>query len=235
MTITVIYGICLLVGIIYTIASFLLGSLGDLGGHSGDVGGGDMGDMGGQPGDFSHSYGVETGGHGEAQGAAGVGGEVLFGPFSPLVIAFFLTCFGGVGLILTKIPLTANPYLNMPVAAVSGFLLAWLLVSVFNRVLGGMASSSEVRLNTLVGTEAEVTVAIPPMGIGEISYIAMGSRYVTPARNEEQVPIPRYAVVRITRIVGNSFFVRPAVEEQLRAMEEAPQPVEAAAGREDAE
>lgn len=231
MTITVIYGICLLVGIIYTIASFLLGSLGDLGGHAGDMGG----DMGGHPGDFAHTYGVETGGYGEAQGATGAGGEMLFGPFSPLVIAFFLTCFGGVGLILTKIPLTANPYLNLPIAAVSGFLLAWLLVSVFNRVLGGMASSSEVRLNTLVGTEAEVTVAIPPLGIGEISYIAMGSRYVTPARNEEQTPIPRYSTVRITRIVGNTFFVRPAMEEQLRNLEEAPQPVETAAGAEKAE
>ncbi|MHB0937344.1 MAG: NfeD family protein [Armatimonadota bacterium] len=224
MTITVIYGICLLVGIIYTIASFLLGSLGDLGGHAGD--------MGGHAGDFSHEYGVDTGGHGTAQGAAGAGGEVLFGPFSPLVIAFFLTCFGGVGLIVAK-AWTENPLINVPVAAVSGFLLAWLLVSVFNRVLGGMASSSEVRLNTLIGTEAEVTVAIPPMGVGEIAYIAMGSRYVTPARNEEQVPIPRYAAVRITRIVGNTFFVRPAVEEQLRNMEDAPQPVEVAAKHSD--
>lgn len=227
MTITVIYGICLLVGIIYTIASFLLGSLGDLGGHAGDFGGGHMGDMGGHPGEFSHNYGVHTGGHGEAQGATGTGGEVIFGPFSPMVIAFFLTCFGGVGLIVTK-AWTENPFINLPVAAASGFVLAWLLVSLFNRVLGGMASSSEVRLNTLVGTEAEVTVAIPALGVGEIAYIAMGSRYVTPARNEEQIPIPRYSTVRITRIVGNTFFVRPAMEEQLRTMEDAPQPVEAA-------
>jgi len=211
MSITVIYGICLLVGVIYTIASFLMGSFADMGGH-------DSG-MGGPAGDFSHDYGVDTGGHGEALGSTASGGEILFGPFSPLVIAFFLTCFGGVGMLMT-IAFDLIPLISLPIAAASGFLLAWLLAAMFNRLLGGMASSSEVRLSTLVGTDAEVTVAIPPMGVGEIAYIAMGSRYVTPARSTEQAVIPRYATVRITRIVGNTFFVRPAAEEQLRAVEE---------------
>jgi len=222
-TITIIYGVCLLVGIIYTVAAFLLGSLGDFsGGH---------GDFGGHPGDFSHDYGVGTGGHGEALGSTATGGEILFGPFSPLVIAFFLTCFGGVGMLVTvagKGSLFASPLVSLPIAAASGFILAWLLAVVFNRLLGGMASSSEVRLSTLVGTDAEVTVTIPPMSVGEIAYIAMGSRYVTPARSEEQIPIPRYATVRITRIVGNTFFVRQGVEDQLRNMEDMPQPVEVA-------
>jgi len=220
--ITVIYSICLLVGIVYTVAAFLMGSLGDLGGHAGD--------LGGHAGDFSHDYGVDghIGGHGEAQGATGTGGEIVFGPFSPLVIAFFLTCFGGVGMLLST-TVARSALISLPIAVISGFIFAWLLVILFNRVLGGMASSSEVRLSTLVGTEAEVTVAIPPMGIGEIAYIAMGSRYVTPARNEEQTPIPRSATVRITRIVGNTFFVRPTVDDQLRWIEEGPPPVEAAA------
>jgi membrane protein implicated in regulation of membrane protease activity len=225
-TITIIYGICLLVGVIYTVAAFLLGSFADFGGHDGD--------MGGPAGEFSHDYGVDTGGSGSALGSTAVGGEVLFGPFSPLVIAFFLTCFGGVGILVT-IAWNLPPLISLPIAAVSGFLLAWLLTLMFNRLLGGMASSSEVRLNTLVGTDAEVTVAIPPIGVGEIAYIAMGSRYVTPARSDEQSPIPRYATVRITRIVGNTFFVRPAVEEQLRDLGDAPQPVESVAARESTE
>ena len=74
-------------------------------------------------------------------------------------------------------------------------------------------------MQALIGVEAEVTVAIPESTLGEIAYVAMGGRSVAPARSEDQVPIPRFSTVRITRVVGNIFFVRPVVEEQLRALD----------------
>ncbi len=211
MPVEAIYTICLLVGVIYTITAFVLGGFG---GHFGDAG---------NAGSFTHDYGV--GGHDTGQGSAfgstAEGGEVIFGPFSPIVIAFFLTSFGGTGLILvssTRLPVVST----LLMAALSGFVLAWLMVKFFNRVLGRIQSSSEVRVHTLIGLDAEVTVAIPQTGVGEIAYIAMGSRYVAPARSDETTAIPRYSAVRITRIVGHIFFVRPVMEEQLRAMPDVP-------------
>ncbi len=209
-----VYGICMAVGIIYTLAAFLMGGFADLGLH--------LGDMGGGHGEFNHDYGVTGSGHGEASGASADAGPLLFGPFSPLVVAFFLTCFGGTGVLLTTIAPGMSKYLGLSLAVASGFLLAWALIAFFNRLLGGMQSSSEVRLYTLIGSDAEVTVAIPAVGVGEVAYVAMGSRYVSPARSDEQVNLPRFATVRITRIVGNTFFVRQVLEEQLRDMEGTP-------------
>jgi len=211
--ITPAYWICLLVGIIYTASAFLLGGFAHLhlpghglhvGGHTG----------------FSHNYGVGGhGGHGEAHGSAHNGGPVIFTPLSPLVIAFFLTCFGAVGIVAARV-LGSPTYLGLLIAVGAAFALAWLLIVTGNRLLGGMEASSEIRINSLVGTEAEVTVAISETGIGEIAYIAMGSRNVGPARSDEHVLIPRFATVRIARVVGNIFFVRQVVEDKLHTLDE---------------
>lgn len=183
------YWISLIVGIGYTIVSFILGGIGGHGhfdvGSGGDAMDGDIG----------------QGGH-----FAGEANTMVFGPFSPLVIAFFLTCFGATGIILSSIK--GMQAISLPFSVVSGFVLAWLLIMVFNRFLGGMQSSSEVRIYSLIGVDAEVTVAIPPNGIGEIAYVAMGGRNVAPARSDSRTEIPRFAGVIISRIVGNMFYVK---------------------------
>lgn len=196
------YWICLLVGIGYTIVSFLLGGLGE---HA------DISTLG-------HTGGFGHGGHAGADADAG---QVIFGPFSPLVIAFFLACMGATGIVETSV-FGLKVFISFPVAIASAVLLAWLMVLGFNRLLGGLQSSSEVKLYTLVGVEAEVTVDIPVTGVGEIAYVAMGSRYVAPARSEDAVQIPRFSGVRITRLVGNMFYVAPMVEEQLRNLDVTP-------------
>ena len=207
--VTATYWICLLVGIIYTVASFILGGIADVSGHFGDLSGGHGG--------FSHDYGVNGhGGHGETSGSFNNDGQLIFGPFSPLVISFFLTIFGAAGIVLSRM-LLAPVLLSLPAAVAAAVALAWLLIVLGNRLFGNMHVSSEIRQHTLIGTEAEVTVAIPESSIGEIAYVAMGSRNVAPARSEDLAPIPRFATVRIARIVGNIFFVRLVVEEQLRA------------------
>ncbi|MHB9027124.1 MAG: NfeD family protein [Armatimonadota bacterium] len=214
------FWICLVVGAAYVVVALILGGITDMGGHidsAGHVGGGD----------FSHDYGAggDVSGHGEASSSAGAeSGGMVFGPFSPLVIAFFLTCFGGAGVLLTRV-FELRALLAIPIAFASAFVLAWLLMTIFNRFLGSLQSSSEVRLHTLIGTEADVTVDIPSTGVGEISYVAMGGRNVSPARSEDQVNIPRFSGVRISRIVGNMFYVRPLVEEQLSKLEDDPDAV----------
>lgn len=193
------YWICLAVGLVYTVISFVLGEISGVIGH--------VGDMGAGHGDFSHDYGVDgQGGHGAAMGADVDTGNIIFGPFSPLVIAFFLTCFGVTGVALTQVG-KLGAMLSLPISIASSFVLAWLLILFFNKVLGSLQTSSEVKLHTLIGEEAEVTVAIPTTGAGEIAYIAMGSRCVTPARSEDQVAIARGSIVRISRIVGHTFYV----------------------------
>ncbi len=188
------YWICLIIGVGYTIITAALGGISGIFGHAGEAG------------SDSNSYGVGNGhsGHGTAS-SADVDGSMIFGPFSPLVIAFFLTSFGGSGLIYVKyIPV---PIYSLPAAIVTAIIFAWLLILFFNRVIAAVQSSSEVKMASLVGETAEVTVAIPATGMGEIAYVAMGSRNVSPARTDSGEEIPRFSNVRITRVSGNIFFV----------------------------
>jgi membrane protein implicated in regulation of membrane protease activity len=195
------YCICLAVGIGYTIVAFALGEISSAVGHVGHVG-----DM---QGSYSHDYGVQGNeGHGHSSGTDTGGHALLFGPFSPLVIAFFLTTLGGMGIILIK--LTPVGIWSLPIAMGAGLFLAWLLLLFLNNVVANVQGSTDINLHTLVGIEAEVTVAIPALGTGEIAYIAAGQRNLTPARSEDHTDIPRYATVRIVRIVGNIFQVRLA-------------------------
>ncbi len=209
--ITATYWVCMLVGVIYTTLALLLGGIADFSGHTGSFGAGHGG--------FSHDYGVGGhGGHGATNASSQQGGPVIFGPFSPLVIAFFLTCFGACGIVMRQV-FHLFPALGVLIAVALAIVLAWILIVLGNRLFGSMQVSSEVHLQSLIGTEAEVTVAIPATSIGEIAYVAMGGRTVAPARSEDQTPIARFTTVRISRVVGNFFFVRPAVEEQLRTLD----------------
>lgn len=130
-----------------------------------------------------------------------------FSPLSPTTIASFVTAFGGFGLILCKIPATASPWINVPLAAMGGFSVAAAVFALFSRVFRATQSSSEGRVGALVGQKATIVTPIAPGGVGEIAYVQGGSRYTAPARAEDSRAIGNGATVRIVRIVGTQFYV----------------------------
>lgn len=221
------YLVCFLLGLTYAVIAALMSGLlgfghGAEGGIEGGVEGGVEGGMDGGihvgdvgDGSFDHDFsagGAEGHGGGFATGEGGT--EVALSPWSPMTIAVFITCFGGVGVILTKMGLPI--WFSLPPAAISGFIVAGgvflFLVKVFLAVQG----SSEASVASVVGAEAEVVTPIPGEGVGEIAYVARGSRYTAPARSESGSPIARYATVRIVKVVGSTFHVRKVAEEELR-------------------
>ena len=129
---TLIYAICLAVGVIFTVISAVAGHFFGGDGH-GDVGGGDVG----------------TGGHAEAGfDHSGMPGISFF---SPTVLASFVTAFGAFGLILTCIPATSSVWASVPLSAVGGTVVAWLVFLLFNALFKSTQSSSESRVASLVG------------------------------------------------------------------------------------
>src|SRR5579862_1570145 len=76
-TLALFYLFCLLVGLVYSVISVILG------GHHLDFG--------------EHDVGGHVGGHGGVH--HGSGSEMNFSPWSPVVIASFITAFGAGGLI----------------------------------------------------------------------------------------------------------------------------------------
>ncbi|HEU5069630.1 MAG TPA: NfeD family protein [Verrucomicrobiae bacterium] len=180
-----IYAICLVVGLLFTLVSAIAGHF--FGGHDG-------GDVG-------------TGGHAEAGfDDSGIPGISFF---SPLVLASFLTAFGGFGIIFSDIKATQSVWISAPLSIACAVCFAFAVVWVFNVVFTRAQSSSESRVATLVGQTASVISPIPEQGVGEIAYVQGGTRYTAPARTETGQPITGGRPVKITRIVGTQFYVEP--------------------------
>ncbi len=181
---TLIYAVCLIVGLLFTLISAIFGHFFGGGDHAGDIG---------------------TGGHAEAGfDNSGIPGISFF---SPMVIASFVAAFGGLGIIFSDIPATRNVWVSAPLSIAGAFLIALFVLWLFNLVFSKSQSSSESRVATLVGQTASIISPIPRDGVGEIAYVQAGTRYSAPARSEKGLAISMGQPVRITRIVGTQFYV----------------------------
>jgi membrane protein implicated in regulation of membrane protease activity len=178
-----IYAICLVVGLTFTIISVLAGHF--FGGHDAHVAG--------------------SGGHAEA--GADTSDMPGISIFSPTVMASFVTAFGGFGLIFTQFPKTSSAIISAPLSLVGGLVVAGVLLVFLRAVFSHTQSSSESKVAALIGSEANVITPIPENGVGEIAYVVGGTRYSAPARAENNVAVANGKTVKITRIVGTQFYV----------------------------
>jgi len=133
-------------------------------------------------------------------------GNVSYSPLSPVTIAMFVSTFGGVGILLKKAGLPL--YVHVPGAAFSGILVGGLVSYLFYRIMLATQGSSHARANEAIGVEAEVTIPIPHVGLGEVAYVLRGSRYTNPAKTIDGKELPVNTVVRIVNQVGTTFIVQ---------------------------
>jgi len=178
-----IYAICLVVGLTFTIVSVLAGHF--FGGHDAHVAG--------------------SGGHAEA--GADTSDMPGISIFSPTVMASFVTAFGGFGLIFTQFPKTSSAIISAPLSLLGGLAVAGALLVFLRAVFSHTQSSSESKVAALIGSEANVITPIPENGVGEIAYVVGGTRYSAPARAENNAAVTSGKTVKITRIVGTQFYV----------------------------
>jgi membrane protein implicated in regulation of membrane protease activity len=183
---SLIYGVCLVLGLVFALISAVAGHF--FGGHDGHM------DVG-------------TGGHAEA--GFDHTGLTTISFFSPTVLASFVTAFGAFGLVFTRIPATHSVWLSAPLAVSCGAGIALVTFWFFNMVFEKTQSSSESRQSTVVGMIASVNTPIPENGVGEIAYVQSSTRYTAPARAEGNMAIAAGQPVKITRIVGTQFYVEP--------------------------
>ena len=178
----IVYGICLVVGLTFTLISVLAGHFFGSGDHVAGSGG--------------H---VEAGA--DASDAPGIS------IFSPTILASFVTAFGAFGLIFTQFPATSRVFISAPLSLGGGLVIAGGLLVFFRSVFRHTQSSSESHVAQLVGATANVITPIPENGVGEIAYVVGGTRYSAPARAENNAAVANGQTVKITRIVGTQFYV----------------------------
>ncbi|MFN7972682.1 MAG: hypothetical protein U0166_10095 [Acidobacteriota bacterium] len=181
MTLSMVFLTCFLVGFFYAIATSFLG----LGGHGHDVG-------------HVHDLGHDQGhGHGESSG---------FSWLSPVVLASFVTVFGGAGFISNR-GLGFGSVGSMLMASGMALLVSGGVFMVMDKLFASTQASSEAEMATIVGKEAEVITPIPAGGFGEIAYLCKGSRLTAPARSLIGDPIDRREMVRIDKVSGSTHYV----------------------------
>jgi membrane protein implicated in regulation of membrane protease activity len=148
---------------------------------------------------------------GDHDGHAGEIGhaEVDHGPsiFSTRIIGAFLTAFGVGGVVARYLGLGHPAASGIGVAA--GVVMATIVYQ-FARLLYSQQASSEVRMTSLVGQTAEVTVHIPPGGVGQITLTVSGERSSHIARSTSERSLAAGTAVRITALAGESVVVEPA-------------------------
>lgn len=200
-SINCVYFALVAIGLAWTIIS-LVGA--DFGGDV-DVGGADL--------DF-HIGGFDVAGVHVPELDFGVdapdvdgGGSVHLPLLSPYVMASFATGFGAAGIIST-LAFNATAFVSLIWATLGGILLGGAMQFFFGAILLRSQGSSEVRVSSMEGTLAEVTVPIPEESNGQIAFIAQGRRVTFVARDVDNGAIPRGRQVEIVRVVGGTAVVR---------------------------
>jgi hypothetical protein len=204
------YFICVLVGLMFAVLSFIFS-----GGFEANV---DVSV------DVGADFGADAGGdfgHDVSSGDVGVG-DVHFPLFSPVVLACFVTAFGGGGIIGLKV-FPFMPVLSLLFATGSGLLVGLLVGFIVMKIFKAVQVNAITTKKNMIGTMAEVTEIIGANGVGQISFSGKQGRISGPARSEENKDIERHAMVTITRIVGGLYYVREHVDEKLRNVPEAKQ------------
>ena len=179
----IIYAICLVTGLLFTMVTVMFGHFFGGGGHV-----------------------VGSGGHVEA--GADTSDQPGMSIFSPTVIASFITAFGGFGLIFSQFATTKPAIISAPLSIGGGVVVAGAMYFFFGMVFRHTQSSSESRVGALVNAEASVITPISANGVGEIAYVVGGTRYTAPARAEDGFSIGNGQTVKIVRIVGTQFYVK---------------------------
>lgn len=182
--------VCFLFGLIFTIASFLLGGLSHFDGI-GHAGHGAL-DHGGHI--ASHGAGGE-GGHG-ANSARTVTG---FGWFNVNALIVFLTWFGGAGFVLNA--LAFNGWLIIPLALAAGMVGYLAVIFFLNKVLySSQTPLMQDKDYDLTGNVARVSSPIFANGTGEVIFTKYGTRRSCPARSVDGRPFSRDVEVVILRM-----------------------------------
>lgn len=148
-----------------------------------------------------HDVHVEVGGHAEME--HGDGPSI----FSSRVIGAFLTSFGVGGVVARYLGL------SHPAASGIGILTGLVMAGVvyqFAKLLYAQQASSEVRMHSLVGQAAEVSVGIPRGGVGQVTLTIGGERSSHIARGASGQAIGLGTGVVITALSGDSVLVEAA-------------------------
>lgn len=151
---------------------------------------------------------VDVGGHHVEMGG-GAEGHVHFPILSPVTLSMAAVAFGGGGLIFKKV--LHWPFLmHMGAAILCAVIVALCVAYLMYKLFSVTQATSHLSLAEAVGMTAEVTVALPHEGVGEVAFTLGGTRMTNPARTADGKELPTGTPVKIVKLVDTTYFVEKA-------------------------
>ena len=145
---------------------------------------------------------------GEILGVIDAGLSTGAAPFKPILLALFLTVFGGLGLILNVFLVD---WFAAGIAALAGIFIAYALYRhVIARLLKWQNTSTHEK-QSLIGHPAKISEAIPQGGFGKITYSINDKIVSAPAKSETGEEIGRGTAVEIVYIEKSIYHVRKKI------------------------
>jgi membrane protein implicated in regulation of membrane protease activity len=206
-------------GCLYVLLAAFLGHASDAGSGAHDSGGGGGadghaagGDLAGHGGHAAHDRSaappaLAAAGHPAAHAASPPAARFRFPLLSPLALATVVAAIGAWGLI-AKFGFGAGDGASLALALPAAALTAYGVTWVGWRLVSGSRGTSMIYREDLVGALAEVTVPIPPGGVGEAQADTGGQRYAAPAREVNGAEVARGATVVVLDASGPTLLVR---------------------------
>ncbi len=199
-----LFEICLATGAIFTVVTFVLGHLLQLGGS--DSGAGSDGvDFSGMEIDAGDISAAGMGGGTDFQDGIDSGSNGIFAFFKPTPIMAFITTFGGVGLISLKNG--SGNVMALILAFAGGFGAAFLINRFVIMPLSRAQNTSAIPQQKVIGSLGTLSVGIFGEGFGRINYSVEGSIYNSPARSVDGKDIEKGSLVIIVEIKEKVFYV----------------------------
>ena len=178
---------CFAFGLIFTVASFVLGALG---GHNVHL-----------PQLFGHHGGAGTGGHGPGAGQS-------LSPFNLSTIAAFVTWFGAAGWLLNRYS-SFTAVTIMIAATASGIAGGGIVFVTLSRLILRRLTVMKPEDYREAGTIGRLTSPIREGGTGEVVYTLGGTSRVDGARTLDGRPLERGTEVIIHRVERGIAYVEP--------------------------
>jgi hypothetical protein len=183
-----LFQVCFLTGVLYTIISFILGHLLDFTGVDGHID---------THVDMHIDSHIDLGSHFSDAGVS---------PLKPITIAAFVTVFGGTGMILIRN--NFNPLISAAAAAALGFVVSFVLYRFIVVPLYKAQNTSAVSQIEIIGSLAHAALPMTGGSFGRITYAIEGNIYSAPAKSIDGEVIAKGAPVVIIDIKKNVFYVK---------------------------
>lgn len=225
MTWELFYLICFAIGFVFSVLSFLAGTMhlplpkhfhfggmGHAGGAHLHIGHGAAGGHG----PVGHgATGGHAPGHGAAQGQVKSGSRggrgADFPLVNPMTMAAFLTWFGGTGYLLEHLR-HIWVFAGLVFSSLAGLIGAAIVFLFVAKVLMAHDYALDPLDYEMVGVLGRTSCSIRPEGTGEIIFIQQGARKACAARCEGEETLPKGLEVVVTRYERGVAYVKPWTE-----------------------